>query len=48
VARGEGDPLKDGRAYCGDDRSPVPTNDWMRSPDSLILSLSFDLFMLMS
>lgn len=47
-ARGEGDPLKDGRTYCWDDGSLVPTNNWMGIPDSLILSLSFDLFMLIN
>lgn len=49
MARGERDPLTDGRADCGGDGSPVPTNDWIGIPaDSLILSLSFDLLMLIN
>lgn len=49
VARGEGDLLIDGTANWRGDGSPVPTNDWIGIPaDSLILSLSFDLLMLIN
>lgn len=47
-AKRERDELKDGRSYCGDDGSPVPINNWMGIPDSLILSFSFLLFMLIN